>query len=182
MPISKNGCTLNDLIIDDLDGYISVFLNVTGNPYRVVAPTWLSDGPVGTWYELTASTQTKDGRTFNYYYKTPQKISGEYNTHIYILCTKSNTAYNINTFYTEENRYLLNNRSVTYDANGGTTTSSKTFYNPGYKVALPTNTTIREGYTFLGWSKEKDGNVLTEYRMKSDSITLYAQWIKNSNY
>ena len=35
---------------------------------------------------------------------------------------------------------------------------------------------------FWGWSKEKDGNLLTEYRMKSDSITLYAQWIKNSNY
>lgn len=77
--------------------------------------------------------------------------------------------------------------TLTYDANGGvltgassaTKTTKETSYTFKVTDAIPT----RDGYTFLGWAKEKDATTATfgagdDYTMTSanTSKTLYAVW------
>lgn len=73
-------------------------------------------------------------------------------------------------------------RTITFDANGGTTnqTSKILQYNAPYGTLLPAT---REGYTFKGWYTAIAGGTQITSDSLADSIsdiTLYAQWEENA--
>ena len=76
--------------------------------------------------------------------------------------------------------------TVKFNANGGSGTMSDVVMTVGKSQNLPKNTFTRAGYTFLGWSKDKnasaadytDGQAVKDLA-KSGTVTLYAVWKKN---
>jgi uncharacterized repeat protein (TIGR02543 family) len=75
--------------------------------------------------------------------------------------------------------------TVTFDQNGGDTQASpgaKEVISGGSVGTLPTVPT-RSGYTFNGWNTEANGNgtAFTATTTITGSITVYAQWSKNSS-
>ena len=175
LPITKNGCSLNDFLVDYSSNLIRAYIRMTGSPSNVYILTWSNNGSP-SWTNAISGSWTIDGRSFNYYYPVSfWSSSSSYSTHVYITCSGTQN------FYSEFSGYDVRNIKVTYNGNGGTVTSPDVTYYPGYNVGLPTNKATRTGYTFLGWSESDDGNVLTAYRMRASSKTLYAQWAKTSN-
>lgn len=75
--------------------------------------------------------------------------------------------------------------TIAYNANGGTGTMADTVMTVGVAKNLPANTFTRTGYSFLGWSTDK--NAAATYTDKqsvnnlatSGTVTLYAIWKKN---
>ena len=72
--------------------------------------------------------------------------------------------------------------TVTYNANGGTGTMNPTPISSGKGFILSTNTFTRDGYHFVGWSREQNG--IVEYAdgataSFTSSTTLYAIWERN---
>ena len=76
-------------------------------------------------------------------------------------------------------------RTVTFDANGGIGTMAPQGVVSGTATKLNANTFTREGYTFNGWSTNKNGGGTTYTDGQSVTLTadttLYAQWKSNSN-
>ena len=80
--------------------------------------------------------------------------------------------------------------SVKFNANGGTgTMDTQTGFIYGTKTALQINKFTKEGYTFLGWSKDKDATTATYTdgqkvsnltTVDSKVVTIYAIWKVNS--
>lgn len=79
------------------------------------------------------------------------------------------------------------NYNVSYNANGGTGTMNNSSHTYDASKALNKNTFTKVGYTFKGWSKEQNGEVIyqDEQVVKNltdiyeDLITLYAVWEAN---
>ncbi len=76
-------------------------------------------------------------------------------------------------------------RTVTFNANGGTSSQSSWQVENGHKYGLYGDlpTAEKEGYTFGGWYTEQDGGtkVTGDTLIDSDSdITVYARWIGTS--
>ncbi len=72
-------------------------------------------------------------------------------------------------------------RTVTFSPNGGSGTMTEQSYEG--TVNLSPNTLTREGYTFVGWNTEQDGNGTAyadgaSFDFSSDE-TLFAQWAEN---
>ena len=92
-----------------------------------------------------------------------------------------------------ENTYVLyaiweaNQNTLKFDGNGSMTGElADMVLKTDETATLPQNVFEREGYTFLGWSTVKDGEVLyqdcAEFKMGPESIcTLYVVWRANSN-
>lgn len=79
---------------------------------------------------------------------------------------------------------LIDQYTVTYNANGGTGAPSSQTANKGEEITISTVIPERTGYTFTGWTDEK-GNVTYASGSKysgNTSITLYAAWRKNTYY
>lgn len=77
--------------------------------------------------------------------------------------------------------------TVTFNANGGSGTMSSVTMTYGVAQNLPANTFTRSGYTFLGWSKDKNATTATytdkqsvKNLASSGTVTLYAIWKKNT--
>ena len=78
--------------------------------------------------------------------------------------------------------------TVTFDAQGGTVTPKKMFYENGKVSELPTPT--RDGYDFVGWFTAATGGIQvnegyeipmfiqtdTDEKVPVKEVTLYAQW------
>ena len=77
-------------------------------------------------------------------------------------------------------------RTVTFDANGGTGTMAPQGVVSGTATKLNANTFTREGYTFNGWSTNKNGGGTTYTDGQSVTLTadttLYAQWSSSNTY
>lgn len=77
--------------------------------------------------------------------------------------------------------------TIAFNANGGTGSMANVTMTYGVAKNLPANTFTRTGYTFLGWSKDKNATTAT-YADKqsvkdlaaSGTVTLYAVWKKNA--
>lgn len=126
-------------------------------------------------YYTTTTSDVYLGDYFIPSYSTP---TGYYNHHI----------DNVNMLVYEENSanayYYPNNYKVTFDANGGTTTtaSKNVTYTSTYGT-LPTPT--RTGYMFTGWFTAKSGgSQITSSSSVSITSpqTLYARWSVESYY
>ena len=78
--------------------------------------------------------------------------------------------------------------TIKFNANGGSGTMSDVVMTVGKSQNLPKNTFTRSGYTFLGWSKDKnasaaaytDGQSVKDLA-QSGTVTLYAIWKKNTS-
>jgi len=70
--------------------------------------------------------------------------------------------------------YIPNTYTVSFDANGGTTSASEKTYDCGTGVDLTPSAT-KEGYTFVGWSTSSTAKIpLTSFAMPAYNVTLYA--------
>ncbi len=73
---------------------------------------------------------------------------------------------------------------VTYDANGGENAPDKQNKRPGTELAITEAAPVREGYTFLGWSSDKDSDdpeyIAGASYTADEDITLYAVWKVNT--
>jgi len=116
-------------------------------------------------------TPTKTGHTFKGWYTS---LSG--GTQI-----TSSTKVTITSAQTLYAQWSVNFYTLTYNANGGSvSTSSKTVaYGSNYGT-LPTPT--RTGYTFNGWYTSASGGskVSSSTTMGAGNATIYAQWTANS--
>ena len=65
--------------------------------------------------------------------------------------------------------------TVTFDANGGTFTTSSLPVGDGKTVTEPTSAPVRDGYDFAGWNLEGNAFGFGSYQVYND-ITLVAQW------
>ena len=97
----------------------------------------------------------------------------------YCVITDGECSVQTNTVTVMVNSASLPTYTVTYDANGG---SCSTTSENASSVALPTPT--RDGYTFNGWYTAATGGTLVgaagdSYTPSAD-ITLYAQWTANA--
>lgn len=79
---------------------------------------------------------------------------------------------------------VLTERTITFNGNGGTyneeTTYTQNVYD-GVKATLDVNQFTRNGYAFVGWNTEDDGNGDSYYdedniTVTGSNLTLYAQW------
>ena len=174
-----------------VEGGMTVYAVWVGNPvltYDTNKPnTWNGQMPstpasVSVAYNTAASdgsgwqsgdTSKIRGYRFLGWYAGPQDDSGLYDW---------NTLLTGNvTVYAHWQRLQAN---VVYDANGGTGSHAST---PGWQysdVTVPSDTSKsfkRDGYVFLGWDTQADGNG-TAYKdgsqvpLQDKDITLYAQW------
>lgn len=80
----------------------------------------------------------------------------------------------------EEDKLVVQNNTVSFDANGGTGSMSSMTLGKGETKTLTPNTFTRTGYTFTGWNTKADGTG-TSYSDKqsitpTENLTLYAQW------
>ncbi|MDD5914123.1 MAG: S-layer homology domain-containing protein [Oscillospiraceae bacterium] len=81
---------------------------------------------------------------------------------------------------------LIRLLTVTFDANSGaftdTSTTQKVWTESGSTVSFPANPT-RSGYTFTGWNTQQDGkgSSFDNRTVITGSLTVYAQWQKNSS-
>lgn len=75
---------------------------------------------------------------------------------------------------------------VVYDANGGQGEMSNTLFYSGTDVQLSPNTFTRDGYIFMGWSTEADGEVqfldqaVVDIDLPEVTLKLYAVWKADS--
>ena len=77
---------------------------------------------------------------------------------------------------------LLPQFTISFSAAGGTGSMNDITACSGESVILPTNTFIREGYTFSGWATTSNGGVVYPDGatiVLSSSLTLYAVWVSN---
>lgn len=85
------------------------------------------------------------------------------------------------TYYCAKSLTQVYQRTVSYDANGGSgSMDSQTFYpDDGESVTIKANGFTRSGYSFVNWNTSWDGSG-TSYSAgntyKGNGMTLYAQW------
>lgn len=82
--------------------------------------------------------------------------------------------------------WILNGTTVVFNANGGEGEMEGLYITSGESKNLTTNTFVKSGYTFKGWSTKRNGEV--EYTdgasykaSSSQEDTLYAIWEANEN-
>jgi uncharacterized repeat protein (TIGR02543 family) len=141
--------------------------------------TFDSNGGTGTMAEVTSGTAgplptntlTRDGYTFAGWNTLEDGTGTQY---------ADGATFN---FGSDETLFAqwIENRTVTFDPNGGIGTMPD--QSIGGTAPLAENTLTREGYTFAGWNTQEDGTG-TQYAdgatfdFGSDE-TLFAQWIEN---
>ena len=119
------------------------------------------------------------GYSFEAWYTDAACSSGKQTSNPYQTSDESgNKTY---TFYA---KFVPNNYTVSFNANGGTvgTSSKSVTYDAAYGT-LPTPT--RDGFTFTGWyTAESGGNLVTASTIMTTASnhTLYAHWTENSYY
>lgn len=74
------------------------------------------------------------------------------------------------------------NKTLTYDANGGSGAPAKQTY--ATSTTISSQEPVRSGYTFLGWNENKnatkaDSNFAAGKTYSGESTTIYAIWKKN---
>ena len=136
---------------------------------------------------LTEVNHDTDGEEINYYNYNLIISNRYYAGEVVINVDKDkisdklgnkNEVIVLNTGVTFRNTY-----TISYDANNGTGSMSDTTCIYGVDCLLRKNTIQRDGYTFLGWSTNKNATsamYVDEYKFEpfklEDDMTLYAIW------
>lgn len=182
LPVTKNGCTLNDINIRHENGNkLTVFLNITGSPTLVQAPTWsASDQSDIEWISLGKGSWVRSGRTFNYGANASNLTQlKSYRTHIYITCG------GVQSYFQGYNNYVLGSSSYLLNYNDDTgyvETKSSNYLGDEISfssIAKPTKT----DYTFLGWSTSysEPEAIVTSFRVGITTNIFFGTFVKTSN-
>lgn len=110
---------------------------------------------------------------------TTMTVSGSSATYSQYGYTTYDTIDQIHQWY-KADASIDNDVTVTFNANGGSCSTSSKDVNMGSAVGtLPTAT--RSGYSFVGWYTSKDGGSapVTSSTVVSDAVTYYAHWTSN---
>ena len=137
----------------------------TTNEYLV------STGKVGTEVKLVAPV--KEGHMFLGWYTNPE-CTGEKVTTVSNGCTLYASWYNLNgPAPTHKINYVLNGGSNSSNA------PTEFAFGEGCLLTKPT----REGYIFVGWSTDEEGeNLITEIsKLVNSDVTLYANWVEGED-
>ncbi len=127
-------------------------------------------------YSSLPTNVTKAGFTFVGWYTAPEQ--GRLITNDMIMQTAADqTLYAV---------FTKNTNTVIFDPNGGSGEMADLELKTENTARLPKNTFTKVGYTFVGWSTSKTGDVVfndnAEYTMgTSVTNTLYAVWQINTN-
>lgn len=121
----------------------------------------------------TSSAFTRSGYTFK-----------RWNTN----STDTGTGYNSGATYTSNaalTLYAIWNRTVSYNANGGTGSISSQTAIATSAITLSSTKPTRTGYTFKNWNTASDGSGTAyssggSYAANKPTVTLYAQWTANT--
>lgn len=182
LPVTKNGCTLNDINIRYENGNrLTVFLNITGSPTLVQAPTWSnSDQSDIEWISLGKGSWVRSGRTFNYGANASNLTQlKKYRTHIYITCGGTQAFFqSYNDYVLGSSSYLLNYN----DDTGYVETKSSNYLGDEISFSSITNPT-KSGYTFVGWSTSysEPEAIVTSFRVGLTTNIFFGTFIKTSN-
>ena len=151
-----------------------------------------ANGGTGTMSNQTGHYNTSMTLNANKFSRTNYKFKG------WSLTPNGSVKYNdkatVNNLTLENGKtvtlyavWVPNNYNVVYNSNGGTGTMENSNSSSDGTLKLRKNTFTKEGYTFVGWSLESDGNIvypdedIISNLSSSDSITLYASWLANSS-
>lgn len=125
----------------------------------------------GTALTLSSTTPTRSGYTFLGWGTSASATSATY---------AAGDSYTSNASITLFAVWKSTNYTVTYDANGGSGAPSAQTEANGTAITIPTDTPVRTGYTFLGWSKSASATSATyqpgESYTGTANVTLYAVW------
>ena len=131
-----------------------------------------------TAQSISSNTFTKPGYTFDGWAETPggAKI---YNNNQSISDIALNGAL---TLYA---RWMVNNYTIVFDANGGSGAMAPATYTYDLSAALPASSFSKPGYTFYGWAETATGEVACDDQetvsnlAESGTVTLYALWTES---
>ncbi|MBP3870050.1 MAG: InlB B-repeat-containing protein, partial [Faecalicoccus sp.] len=129
--------------------------------------------------KIPANTPKRDGYTFVGWGKTPASSTADYKPNQEITITSDTKLYAV---WTENGKKVV--AKLTFNANGGTGAPNAINAASDGSVTIPTTGPYRNGYKFLGWSKDakakeasyKPGDKLNIYA----DTTLYAIWQSNN--
>ncbi|MBR2296972.1 MAG: InlB B-repeat-containing protein, partial [Clostridia bacterium] len=143
-----------------------------------------ANGGKGTMQNMVISTDasenlisnafTKDGYTFKGWATTPSGSVAYSNATSYTMGT--------NDSYTLYAVWEANKNTLIFDANGGSGTMQNMIISTDSSENLISNSYVKVGYEFIGWSTSQTGDVMyldnSCYTMGPNSTyTLYARWI-----
>ena len=164
----------------------TVYVVFTANTYKVVFNNNGGSGSMDTitcTYDkdctLTKNTFTKTGYTFAGWSKTSDgEIEYTNNETVKNLATSGNI-----TLYA---KWTANTYTVSYNANGGSGTMSKTTCTYDTNCTIAANSFTKTGYTFASWTK--DSTTGTSYAVgstvknlaTSGNVNMYAKWTTNT--
>ena len=167
------------------NGSYVIFMNY-GSEFLL--PTWrvVDDFPSAEWHHSTSHGAWQrgiHGFTYNTAYFMPYK-SNALATHAYWLAWGTSATGDPSTKLGDVNNAYYVYPPITFTANGGTgsnfTLSTATIGTNIKDVLIAKKADYtRTGYTFLGWSKTQDGDVLDDFGI-AGATTLYAQWAKTT--
>ena len=127
----------------------------------------------------------RTGKNNHYYGDQKTFGSGQYAQTYKITNNWSDYVDNLKTYITVRSKWFQNNytvqeKTVTFNANGGTGTMKTQSVFPNRETVLNANNYFRAGYSFAGWNTQADGSgeAFTDKQAVTlnNDITLYAQW------
>jgi uncharacterized repeat protein (TIGR02543 family) len=82
-------------------------------------------------------------------------------------------------------RWAVQQKTFTYDANGGAGVDAAANYNYGATVTVTSSQPTRSGYSFIGWNSMADGSgtasaAASTFTMPAADVTVYAIWSVNA--
>ena len=176
--------TISNVTVEaDKDGYtVSCDVSDEGSGIdRVVFPTWTLEGGqddiAANWSTSDAVKGTiTDGRAvFRVNRSDHNNEYGTYRTHIYAYDKSLNQAK-------YEVPDVVYEHTVSFDANGGTGVPESIKKYLGTDIVLPEASPVRDGYVFMGYSKEQNGSSDTAAYQpgglftEDEDVVLYAVW------
>ena len=149
----------------------------------------------GTYATFSVYTYSGSNLRYQWYYIVPNGgsyyINGATSSTYSVLATSANSGYkyychisNYGNSITTDSASLYTNYRLTYDANGGTGAPEGQIKGDGEWIRIRTASPTRAGYTFLGWSTNKNATT-PEYRaddwwFENKDMKLYAVWRQNA--
>ena len=139
----------------------------------------------GTAKALTANGYYRDGYTFQGWSTDKNATSAAYTDKQKVLNLTSVAGGTV-TLYAV---WKPNTYTVQYDANGGSGATASSVHTYGTAKALTANGYYRDGYTFQGWSTDRNATYApyadTQYVLNLTStaggtVTLYAVWMRTT--
>lgn len=170
---------------EDPSGMLSEVADIDGSGYTLLVSAQDNIEVSAVYTSTTADGVTKEhiaNMISDGIYSVRVKTSDfgtndtDYTTKVYVRDTYSNVIL-VGEITVNPARYVQ--KTVTFNANGGSSAPETAYLAYSGRITLSEQIPIRDGYIFLGWSDQKDGEVKYkpgEFYIFDSSVTLYAVW------